>query len=102
MDHDLCGMMDTPMGSLTSLIQIIVGSHWQINFIFLLHRLWNGPLKTESLYVWKIRSSVSFGPQPFGNKLHIFYNILYFIHVSMEVRDKRRLCWLSMSVNFMR
>ena len=40
--------------------------------------------------MWKTRSSAFFGPRPFGNRLHIFWNILFFTHVNMEsLRQKK-------------
>ena len=101
MDPDHREMMQTPVDYLVYLIRINKGFLWQINFIFWLHRSFSGPLKTGSSYVWKIRSSVCFGPRLFGNKLHIFWNIPFFIYVNMEIYVRRKQCLHLISLNFM-
>ena len=73
MGPDHCEMMQTSMDYLVYLIQINKGFRWQINLFFLTAQIVQWAVENGVIVcVWKIRSSVCFGPRPFGNKLHIF------------------------------
>ena len=82
------------MDYLVYLIQINKGFRWQINLFFLTAQIVQWAVENGVIVcVWKIRSSVCFGPRPFGNKLHIFWNILFsFMSIWKFTSEENNVC----------